>query len=105
MATLNTDAEPAGAGRLLRAADRDRTATSPTSESALVNAKLVLLLANHIGDADVLAQALAAAREDVVPADPPADPEGATDDDHDHARPATRPAAPAAAPTSTASPT
>ncbi|HEX4884051.1 MAG TPA: DUF2783 domain-containing protein [Casimicrobiaceae bacterium] len=34
-------------------------------ESALVNAKLVLLLANHIGDREVLAQALAAAREDV----------------------------------------
>ena len=35
-------------------------------ESALVNAKLVLLLANHIGDAEVLAAAMAAAREDVV---------------------------------------
>jgi len=34
-------------------------------QSALVNAKLVLLLANHIGDADVLAQAVAAARADV----------------------------------------
>ncbi len=34
-------------------------------ESALVNAKLVLLLANHIGDVDVLAQALEAAREGV----------------------------------------
>jgi hypothetical protein len=32
-----------------------------------VNAKLVLLLANHIGDARVLEQAIAAAREDVVP--------------------------------------
>ena len=32
-------------------------------DSALVNAKLVLLLANHIGDPDVLAQAMAAARE------------------------------------------
>ena len=30
-------------------------------ESALVNAKLVLLLANHIGDAEVLRDALAAA--------------------------------------------
>ncbi len=36
-------------------------------ESALVNAKLILLLANHIGDAEVLAAAMAAAREDVVP--------------------------------------
>jgi hypothetical protein len=32
-------------------------------ESALVNAKLVLLLANHIGDPGVLAQAMAAARD------------------------------------------
>ena len=31
-------------------------------ESALVNAKLVLLLANHIGDPDVLGQAMTAAR-------------------------------------------
>jgi hypothetical protein len=36
-------------------------------ESALVNAKLILLLANHIGDPEVLAAAMAAAREDVVP--------------------------------------
>ena len=34
-------------------------------DSALVNAKLVLLLANHIGDPEVLAQAMAAAREGV----------------------------------------
>ena len=32
-------------------------------ESALVNAKLVLLLANHIGDPGVLVQAMAAARD------------------------------------------
>ena len=37
------------------------------TQSALVNAKLVLLLANHIGDADVLAQAIAAAHDDVAP--------------------------------------
>ena len=36
------------------------------AQSALVNAKLVLLLANHIGDAGVLRAAMAAAREDVV---------------------------------------
>jgi hypothetical protein len=35
-------------------------------ESALVNAKLVLLLANHIGDPQVLAEAMAAARVDVA---------------------------------------
>jgi len=35
------------------------------AQSALLNAKLILLLANHIGDARVLSEALAAAREDV----------------------------------------
>lgn len=34
--------------------------------SALVNAKLILLLANHIGDAAVLAEAMAAARANVA---------------------------------------
>ncbi len=38
------------------------------AQSALVNAKLILLLANHIGDAQVLREAMAAAREDVAPA-------------------------------------
>lgn len=36
------------------------------AQSALVNAKLVLLLANHIGDGQVLAEAIAAARADVA---------------------------------------
>ncbi|HVE48175.1 MAG TPA: DUF2783 domain-containing protein [Casimicrobiaceae bacterium] len=44
------------------------------SDSALLNAKLVLLLANHIGDIDVLAQALAAAREGIAPAQEQDDP-------------------------------
>jgi len=35
------------------------------AQSALVNAKLILLLANHIGDGGVLRAAMAAAREDV----------------------------------------
>jgi hypothetical protein len=34
------------------------------AQSALLNAKLVLLLANHIGDMAVLREAMAAARED-----------------------------------------
>lgn len=34
-------------------------------QSALVNAKLILLLANHVGDAAVLRAAIAAAREDL----------------------------------------
>ena len=37
-------------------------------QSALVNAKLILLLANHIGDPAVLREAMRAAREDVIPA-------------------------------------
>jgi hypothetical protein len=39
------------------------------AQSALVNAKLVLLLANHVGDAQVLREAMYAAREDVAPAE------------------------------------
>lgn len=35
-------------------------------QSALVNAKLILLLANHIGDLEVLRAAMAAARDDVA---------------------------------------
>jgi len=38
-------------------------------ESALVNAKLILLLANHVGDMAVLREAFTAAREDMA-ADP-----------------------------------
>lgn len=37
------------------------------AQSALVNAKLILLLANHVGDPQVLRAALAAARADVIP--------------------------------------
>ena len=39
-------------------------------QSRLLNAKLVLLLANHIGDLDVLQQALAAARRGIAPEPP-----------------------------------
>jgi hypothetical protein len=35
------------------------------AQSALVNAKLILLLANHIGDPDVLDRAMAAARDGI----------------------------------------
>ncbi|MDI3306860.1 MAG: DUF2783 domain-containing protein [Acetobacteraceae bacterium] len=37
-------------------------------QSRLVNAKLILLLANHIGDMGVLRQAMAKAREGITPA-------------------------------------
>jgi hypothetical protein len=65
MATLNTEPNmkaPDDFYEQLIALHRDLC----ESESALVNAKLVLLLANHIGDADILAAAMSAAREDVV---------------------------------------
>ena len=37
-------------------------------QSRLVNAKLILLLANHVGDLSVLRQAMAKAREGITPA-------------------------------------
>jgi uncharacterized protein DUF2783 len=36
------------------------------AQSALVNAKLILLLANHIGDPGTLREAMRAAREDIL---------------------------------------
>lgn len=36
-------------------------------QSALVNAKLILLLSNHIGDISILREAMALARADVAP--------------------------------------
>ncbi len=65
MATLNTDPNvqaPDDFYEDLIALHRDLS----ERESALVNAKLVLLLANHIGDPEVLAAAMAAARADVA---------------------------------------
>ncbi|MFO1399531.1 MAG: DUF2783 domain-containing protein [Burkholderiales bacterium] len=38
------------------------------AQSAAVNARLILLLANHVGDAQVLREAMAAARADIPPA-------------------------------------
>lgn len=37
-------------------------------QSALVNAKLILLLANHVGDPGVLREAMDRAREGITPA-------------------------------------
>jgi len=65
MTTLNTEpnmAAPDDFYEDLIALHRDLS----EGESARVNAKLVLLLANHIGDPEVLAAAMAAARQDVV---------------------------------------
>ena len=36
------------------------------SQSAMVNARLILLLANHVGDLDVLREAMQRARADVA---------------------------------------
>jgi hypothetical protein len=62
MATLNLEpniARPDDFYEALIAIHRDLT----PEQSAKVNAKLVLLLANHVGDHDVLTQALKAASE------------------------------------------
>lgn len=64
---LNTDVNLAAGDEFyesLIAMHRDLTA----EQSALVNARLILLLANHIGDLAVLREAMAAARADVAPA-------------------------------------
>jgi hypothetical protein len=66
-ATLNTDlniAEPDGFYEALIDLHRDLTA----EQSQLVNAKLILLLANHIGDRDLLRQAMMMARDGVAAA-------------------------------------
>ena len=55
-------ADPDGLYQLLVEAHRDLT----DQESRLVDAKLVLLLANHIGDPAVIAAAIAAARAGVA---------------------------------------
>ena len=39
------------------------------AQSRIVNARLILLLANHVGDLRVLNEALAAARAGIAPAD------------------------------------
>lgn len=65
MATLNTDPNltaPDDFYERLIAMHRGLS----EEESARVNAKLILLLANHIGDLQVLEAAIGAARDDVV---------------------------------------
>jgi hypothetical protein len=49
-------------------APHGRPETDPVfseAQSALLNAKLILVLSNHIGDLDVLRKALAVARADI----------------------------------------
>jgi hypothetical protein len=66
-AMLNTDlniAAPDDFYEALVELHRDLT----PDQSRLVNAKLILLLANHVGDPAVLRQAMTKAREGVTPA-------------------------------------
>jgi hypothetical protein len=66
MATLNTDPNlPAPDDFYEALVDLHRGLSD--GESALVNAKLILLLANHVGDPEVLRAAMDAARADVNP--------------------------------------
>lgn len=59
LATHPNFADPDAAYRLVAQAHRDLD----EAESAALNARLVLILANHIGDIEILRQALALARE------------------------------------------
>lgn len=72
MQTLNIEnnfARPDDFYELLIDTHRDLT----HEESELVNCKLILLLANHIGDTDVLRDAMRRARDGVKVADAAAD--------------------------------
>ncbi len=59
--TLNTEPNLAAPDDFYEALIEMHRDLSP-EQSAAVNARLILLLANHIGDADVLAQAMKRAR-------------------------------------------
>jgi len=61
MMTLNTDPALAEPDEFYAALIEMHRGLSP-KQSEMVNARLILLLANHIGDLDVLKEALAKAR-------------------------------------------
>jgi len=63
MSRLNTEPNIADSDGFYQALI-DTHAGLTEAQSARVNARLILLLANHIGDGDVLREALAAALED-----------------------------------------
>jgi len=64
MTVLNTQPNIAGADEFYEALlEMHRGLTDAQSE--LVNARLILLLANHIGDADVLRAAMRLARDEI----------------------------------------
>ncbi len=74
MQTLNSDANLARPDDFYeQLIDMHRDLTR--EQSALVNCKLILLLANHIGDADVLGEAMRRARDDIGTTPGTADPE------------------------------
>jgi 3-(3-hydroxy-phenyl)propionate hydroxylase len=85
MGKLNTDpglAAPDDLYEALIAAHRDLD----DFQSRKLDAKLILLLANHIGDAEVVREALALARADAPPAtDKDTDDKGTDDKDTDAA--------------------
>jgi hypothetical protein len=64
LVTENRFADPDAAYRQIVAAHRGLS----DAESAALNARLVLILANHAGDAEVLRQALELARRGLAPA-------------------------------------
>ena len=61
--TASNIADPDGFYEALVEIHRDLT----PEQSRLVNAKLILLLANHIGDLGVLREAMAKARQGIAP--------------------------------------
>lgn len=64
---LNTEPNIAEPDDFYEALIETHRGLSP-EQSALLNAKLILLLANHVGDLDVLREAMAKAREGLSPA-------------------------------------
>jgi len=66
MASLNTESNLAAPDDFYAALIAMHRGLSE-EESAQCNARLILLLANHVGDGEVLAQAMAAAREGMGP--------------------------------------
>ena len=68
---LNTEPNIDAADEFYEALIQTHRELSP-EQSALVNARLILLLANHIGDLGVLREAMARARAGVTQAGPDA---------------------------------
>ncbi|HWM83094.1 DUF2783 domain-containing protein [Pseudorhodoplanes sp.] len=63
MSRLNTDAEVAAADAIYTALVEARRGLSEADAAAL-DTRLVLILANHVGDVDILREAIALAKTD-----------------------------------------